>query len=570
MTTRTGSITLVKRSDFRKRSTCHLCHTPFTSTFRRHHCRVCGESVCNNCSERHGYVCEQGKNHRMCKECKDKMNRGNSKTDQEDISEREKKEFSRIDSLPTWFFAFYPLAQYTISTKRPVRYGILHVNVLEAKNLVASDVNLVSGNTSDPYCKVSFGAIKRVQAKTDIVFRTLNPRWNHRQRFDVVYPESTLKIEVWDYDQMDSHDFLGELELPVSLFRNKQMHDCWYNLKPYDNLKRGRIRLQVRFEYTKKGEMFSHFIPKEIPEEVTPALDINKLFAYAMELLDQIEPFKQFPSRIVAVLQWENPLWTVHWIVMFYYLMNRPHLIIPYLHLCLLYYIWTKYTEKKFREDEYQLENYQEQVKEEEKKEKKESEESSKEEENEAMLDRVSPETQETSKGEDLEEKEEKEIMAKNTLGGKGSMVNMILKATPGAQESLANLQVSCESGVAGVKALYRLFDWSDSAKTKGVTYVVVFSTRSNCNDENSNTRTQIRSHRKYDFLLLGTEQLYFSHCRTFSILQRNTPISSIQALCFGSRVLLHDIHTILERSGYSWCTSSIHAHYNSSSGWKI
>ena len=295
----------------------------------------------------HTHECNKnvGKHHRMCKECKSEMGRGSLTINDEDITETEKKEFSRIDTLPQWFFAFYPLAQYTISTKQPIRYGILHINVLEAKNLVASDINLVSGNTSDPYCKVSFGAIKRAQTKTDIVFRTLNPRWNYRQRFDVIYPESTLKIEVWDYDQMDSHDFLGELELPVALFRNKQMHDCWYNLKPYDNVKRGRIRLQARFEYTKRGEMFSHFIPKEIPEEVKPTLDINKLFAYAMELLDQIEPFKEFPSRVVAVLQWQNPLWTVHWIFTFYYLMNRPHLIIPYLHLCLLYFIWTKYVQ---------------------------------------------------------------------------------------------------------------------------------------------------------------------------------------------------------------------------------
>ena len=137
--------------------------------------------------------------------------------------------------------------------------------------------------------------------------------------------------------------------------------------------------------------------------------------------------------------------------------------------------------EKKFREDESRLENQEQQEEVKEKDEDQRDPDTSTkddEEENEEMLDHISPQIQklENSKVEDLEEQgneEEKEIMAKNSLGGKGSMVNMILKASPGAQESLANLQVSCESGVAGVKALYRLFDWSDSAKTKGVTYVV-------------------------------------------------------------------------------------------------
>jgi hypothetical protein len=449
-----------------------------TDTFARR-VSVGGEPL--TLTHTHTHTQYSGKNHRMCKACKRKMKKGGLNDDElEGISETEKKEFSRIDALPKWFFAFYPLAQYTIATKRPIRYGILHVNVLEAKNLIASDVNLVSGNTSDPYCKVSFGAVNKARCKTDTVFRTLNPRWNHNKRFDVVYPESTLKVEVWDYDQMDSHDFLGEIELPLSLFRNQQMQDCWYNLKPYDNVKRGRIRLQVRFEYTKKGELFSHFVPKEIPTEVKPTLDINMLFAYAMELLEQIEPFKQFPSRIVAVLQWENPLWTVHWIFMFYYLMNRPHCIIPYFHLCLLYYIWTKYTEKKFKEDEYyHLHNEQQQqqqveTKEEEKVSKNDKD--SSEEEDEEALDHGENMVESSKGAEELEEQEDKEVMAKNSLGGKGSMVNMLLKTSPGAQESLANLQVSCKSGVMGLKTLYSLFDWSDPAKTKGVTYGVTGS----------------------------------------------------------------------------------------------
>ncbi|CAN0515909.1 unnamed protein product, partial [Laminaria digitata] len=29
---------------------CYGCHTPFTMFRRRHHCRVCGQIFCHNCS----------------------------------------------------------------------------------------------------------------------------------------------------------------------------------------------------------------------------------------------------------------------------------------------------------------------------------------------------------------------------------------------------------------------------------------------------------------------------------------------------------------------------------------
>jgi len=48
------------------RKECHACKGPFKVTFRRHHCRVCGDIFCDDCSPKLVY---KGVQIRMCKPC---------------------------------------------------------------------------------------------------------------------------------------------------------------------------------------------------------------------------------------------------------------------------------------------------------------------------------------------------------------------------------------------------------------------------------------------------------------------------------------------------------------------
>ena len=49
---------------------CELCHSVFTWYRWRHHCRMCGKLVCNNCSKYKDYVVGYSDNRvRVCKEC---------------------------------------------------------------------------------------------------------------------------------------------------------------------------------------------------------------------------------------------------------------------------------------------------------------------------------------------------------------------------------------------------------------------------------------------------------------------------------------------------------------------
>ena len=54
-------------------SSCRGCLTPFSVTFRRHHCRNCGKIFCNTCSSERASVSGSKRSKRVCKWCKLKL-----------------------------------------------------------------------------------------------------------------------------------------------------------------------------------------------------------------------------------------------------------------------------------------------------------------------------------------------------------------------------------------------------------------------------------------------------------------------------------------------------------------
>ena len=104
----------------------------------------------------------------------------------------------------------------------------LSIDVLRATNLRAADV----GGTSDPYCKLLFGA-ERV-GKTKAINYTLEPVWNEQfvltipSQLSAVGPLSFLTMEIWDKDSLSADDLLGSCR--VYLPRDVQPNESWYQL----------------------------------------------------------------------------------------------------------------------------------------------------------------------------------------------------------------------------------------------------------------------------------------------------------------------------------------------------
>jgi Ca2+-dependent lipid-binding protein len=99
---------------------------------------------------------------------------------------------------PFWYYFLYPF----INQQKSQGYGRLKIRIVEAKNLMASDFNLLGKGTSDPYVLVKFGTVFRAKHTTKIINKSLNPRWNENFEFVVHYPESVIRLEVYDHDAL--------------------------------------------------------------------------------------------------------------------------------------------------------------------------------------------------------------------------------------------------------------------------------------------------------------------------------------------------------------------------------
>ena len=53
---------------------CHVCHTEFNEKIAIHHCRCCGQGVCDSCSQSRKPVPSRGWDQpvRICNECDEK------------------------------------------------------------------------------------------------------------------------------------------------------------------------------------------------------------------------------------------------------------------------------------------------------------------------------------------------------------------------------------------------------------------------------------------------------------------------------------------------------------------
>eukprot|EP01126_Amoeba_proteus_P015425 TRINITY_DN1696_c0_g1_i14.p1 TRINITY_DN1696_c0_g1~~TRINITY_DN1696_c0_g1_i14.p1 ORF type:complete len:109 (-),score=7.38 TRINITY_DN1696_c0_g1_i14:219-545(-) len=101
--------------------------------------------------------------------------------------------------------------------------GIIHVNLLEASNLIAAD----RGGTSDPFARFAICRphnratysqrnSKETSFKSKIIKKTLNPTWN--EQFDVpsLFRDDILVIDLLDDDGVGrASDPLGSAFVPL-------------------------------------------------------------------------------------------------------------------------------------------------------------------------------------------------------------------------------------------------------------------------------------------------------------------------------------------------------------------
>ncbi|KAI7811728.1 synaptotagmin VIII [Triplophysa rosa] len=105
----------------------------------------------------------------------------------------------------------------------------LKVGIKEAASLKAMD----SGGTSDPYVKVYILPSKTKTCETKVFRKTLNPAFNEQFKYQIPQKElveSTLVMQVYDFNRFSKHDIIGEIRMNLSTVDWNHVIEEWSDL----------------------------------------------------------------------------------------------------------------------------------------------------------------------------------------------------------------------------------------------------------------------------------------------------------------------------------------------------
>ncbi|XP_060765858.1 synaptotagmin VIII [Neoarius graeffei] len=103
------------------------------------------------------------------------------------------------------------------------------VRVKEAAELMAMD----SSGTSDPYVKVYIHPNKSKTFETKVFRKTLNPVFNEHFKYQISQKdlsESTLVMQVYDFNRFSKHDVIGELRMELCAVDWNHVIEEWRDL----------------------------------------------------------------------------------------------------------------------------------------------------------------------------------------------------------------------------------------------------------------------------------------------------------------------------------------------------
>lgn len=162
-------------------------------------------------------------------------------------------------------------------SRKPDKY-VFTIKVVEAEDIKACDPN----GFSDPYVVLVDEYQKRL-AKTRVVPRTLNPRWDESVDVTVTGAVNVIAT-LWDYDTFGDHDFVGRtsLKLDPVHFSDYLPREFWLDLDT-----QGRLLIRVSMEGEKDdiqfhfGKAFRHLkrTERDMVRKITDKVSFGGLMA---------------------------------------------------------------------------------------------------------------------------------------------------------------------------------------------------------------------------------------------------------------------------------------------------
>ncbi|CAF0743361.1 unnamed protein product [Adineta steineri] len=119
--------------------------------------------------------------------------------------------------------------------------GVVRVIVLQARDLVKSDITLLGKGKSDPFVKVK---AQGNEYKTKTINNTSEPHWNEVFEFVIEQNETdSVEFEVYDEDP-GKDDFIGRAQFPINTLLDKEAVTTWLTLK---DVKKGSINVCLQY-----------------------------------------------------------------------------------------------------------------------------------------------------------------------------------------------------------------------------------------------------------------------------------------------------------------------------------
>ncbi|KAJ6254840.1 tricalbin-1-related [Anaeramoeba flamelloides] len=132
------------------------------------------------------------------------------------------------------------------------------IKILNGTDLRSADIN----GKSDPYVTVTFGEEKPIW-RTWVQKKTLSPIWNQWCELEDV--EGKLILDVWDWDKIGKHAFLGRAIVDLGEISVNELETLPLQLEKREGKKKDKAQGQIYL-----------LIHKDPPSEVEPFLGQGK------------------------------------------------------------------------------------------------------------------------------------------------------------------------------------------------------------------------------------------------------------------------------------------------------
>ncbi|NWX23713.1 SYT1 protein, partial [Aegotheles bennettii] len=212
-----------------------------------------------------------------------------------------------------------------------LRVQELKVGVKQAAELKAMD----SGGTSDPYVIIYLTTDMKKKYETKVYRKTLNPVFNESFTFQVPQaevPESTLVMQIYDFNRFTKHDIIGEVRLPLASVSLQHVIEQWSDLVAASKVEEehlGEICFSLRYvpstgkltvlivEAKKLKRMDSHglsdpfvkvhlILNRKKWKKKTTSVKKNTLSPYFNEAFVFEVPFNQIQNTDVVISVWDH------------------------------------------------------------------------------------------------------------------------------------------------------------------------------------------------------------------------------------------------------------------------